>query len=170
MYKLKSYSKEDGALIINESIMYRAYLLAGSDAEAVALVVGLNQQALQQQLAVHRFAFETAGIEVNGASIKTDRESQSLICNAFVSLTSDLVPDVDFKAVSDWLLIDKALIKPVARAVAAHSRGCFKGEKAVEKLIKAAATVADIEAIDIPSAFSVAYQSAYDEVMQPAGA
>jgi hypothetical protein len=102
--------------------------------------------------------------------IKTDRESQGLVGSAFVSLTFDLVPDVEFKAVSGWASVDKAQIQPIAKAVAAHSRAVFIGEKVVSGVIGAAVTIEDIEAIDIPSAFRAAYQSAYDEVMQPAGA
>ena len=168
MYYIESYDGEK-VVIVNDADFYRCPFLAETQAAAELIVVGLNQPILLQQLAEYRLQIETAGIDAGGVRVKTDRESQALINQAFTSLTSDLVPDVDFKAVSAWARITKAEIQSVAKAVAAHSRACFAGERVVDELVRAAATVADIDAIDIQALFSAAYQSAYDEVMQPAG-
>ena len=169
MYSIESYA--DGVvMVVNPADYYRCPFNAESLAAAESVVVGLNQPVLLQQLAEYRLQVETAGIDAGGVRVKTDRESQGLICNAFVSLINDLVPDVDFKAVSAWARITKEEIRPVAKAVAAHSRACFAGERAVDELVRAATTVADIDAIDIQMLFSTAYQSAYAEVIPPAGA
>lgn len=169
MYSIESY---DGGkvVIVNDADFYRCPFLAETLADAELIVVGLNQPVLQQQLAEYRLQVETSGIDAGGVRVKTDRESQSLIGQAFVSLTSDLVPDVDFKAVSAWARVTKAQIVPIAKAVAAHSRACFAGERVVDERICAARAVADIEAIDIYAQFGAAYQLAFEEVMQPAGA
>lgn len=169
MYKLEGY-KDGYATIVNESERSRSDFIAADERAAELIVVGLNQTVLLQRLADYRLNVEQSGVDAGGTRVKTDRESQALINQAFTSLTSDLVPDVDFKAVSGWARITKAEIRPVATAVAAHSRACFAGERVVDELVKAADTVAAIDAIDIPALFGAAYQSAYDEVMQPAGA
>ena len=171
MYILESFTPEDGALVVNEVDRYRAYLLAKDEAEAIAIVVGLNQTALFTELEQYRFTFETAGLDIGGGvRIKTDRESQGQIANAFVSLNFDLIPDTPFKAVEGWSTVTKAQILPIAKATAAHTRACFSGEKAVQGLIGAAKSADDIAAISIEKAFSAAYGAAYAEVMQPAGA
>ena len=55
----------------------------------------------------------------------------------------------------------------LAKAVAAHGRGCFRGERLVQTAINEASSMDDIEAIDIPAMFASAYQDAYAEVMTP---
>lgn len=168
MYRLESFTPEEGALVVNEYAMYRAYLLAKDEAEAVSIVVGLNQAALCIELEQFRFEFETAGLEIGGGiRIKTDRESQAQIANAFVSLNFDLIPDTEFKAVEGWARITKEQILPIAKATAAHGRGCFSGEKAVQDVISRASTLAEIEAVDIPVLFKSAYRAAYEEVIPP---
>ena len=167
MYKLISYS--DGfALVTNDSPAYRAEHLVESAAEAEVLVVGLNQSGLMEQLAAHRFEFETSGLTLEGGlRIKTDRESQAQLANSYVTLKSGLIPDTDWKAANGWQVGGLAEIEPIAKTMAAHVRACFRGERAAEAAINAAATMADIEAISISELFGAAYQEAFDEVMPP---
>ena len=169
MYYIESY--ENGqVIIVNEADFYRCPFVAETLADAELIVVGLNRPVLLQRLAEYRLQVETSGLDTGAAQVKTDRESQGLITQAFVSLTSDLVPNVDFKAVSGWVSITKSQIVPIAKAVAAHSRACFAGERVVDELVRAAKAVADIETIDIAALFDAAYKAAYAEVMQPTGA
>ncbi|WP_395593057.1 DUF4376 domain-containing protein (plasmid) [Pseudomonas sp. B26140] len=170
MFVLESY-ESGGALVVNRAYPYRATFNAATHEEAVAIVVALNQTDMLNALAAHRFEFETAGLDIGGGiQIKTDRESQGQIANAFVSLNFDLIPDTPFKAVEGWSTVTKAQILPIAKATAAHTRACFSGEKAVQDLIGAAKSADDIAAISIEQAFSAAYVAAYAEVMQPTGA
>lgn len=171
MYRLESFS--DGkALIVSDDLSrpYRAAWNAETEAEGDRIAVDLNRPELLEQLAQRRFDVETAGVEVAGVRIKTDRESQALVCNAFVSLTNELVPDVEFKAVSGWVRIDTSMIRAVAKAVAAHSRAVFAAEKVVDGKIRAAATMLEVDQLDIPGAFGAAYDAALAEVLEPAGA
>ncbi|NNA16798.1 DUF4376 domain-containing protein [Pseudomonas lundensis] len=117
-------------------------------------------------LAAYRFDFEVGGLELaDGLRLLTDRESQSQLSNAFVTLKHGLIPDTDWKGSNGWQLVDLVQIEPIAKAVAAHGRGCFRGERQVQTLINEAATIADLEAIDIASLFDAAYREAYAEVM-----
>lgn len=168
MYQVKSFA--DGqALIINTEQMYESYWLAESVESAEALAVGLNQPDLRAELASHRFDFETGGLRLpNGLQIRTDRESQAQLGNAYTILKGGLIPDTDWKALNGWQVVTLAEIEPIAKAVAAHVRGCFRGERAVEQMIDAATTLEDIRAIDITEQFYAHYQSAYMEVMEAA--
>lgn len=118
-------------------------------------------------LAEHRFNFEVAGLSLgDGLRVQTDRESQAQLSNCFVDLKHGLIPDTDWKG-SDWQLVDLEQIEPIAKAVAAHRRGCFRGERLVQAVINDAETVADLEVINISLLFSAAYQKAFSAVMTP---
>jgi len=123
------------------------------------------QGELLAALADYRFKFEVGGLDVgDGLRILTDRESQSQLSNCFVDLKHGLVPDTDWKG-SQWKLVDLQQIEPIAKAVAAHRRGCFRGERRVQAVIQEAAIIADLEAINIAELFEAAYQEAFAEVM-----
>lgn len=156
-------------LITNAQINYSSVWLANTLEEAEALAVGLNKPDLHAELASHRFDFETGGLRLpNGLQIRTDRESQAQLGNAYTILKGGLIPDTDWKALNGWQVVTLAEIEPIAKAVAAHVRGCFRGERAVEQMIDAATTLEDIRAIDITEQFYAHYQSAYMEVMEAA--
>ena len=65
-------------------------------------------------------------------------------------------------------MVKMETIAPIVKAVAAHRRSCFRGERLVQAAIDGAATIADIEAIDIQQHFATAYQQAFTEVMASA--
>lgn len=169
MYTVESF-KNGYALIVDSDKNFATEFIADSLESGELIALGMNKPDMYQALADHRFSVEASGVEVAGVKIKTDRESQGLISRAFVSLTNDLVPDIDFKAVSAWERIDKANIQPVAKAVAAHVRACFRGERVVQELIEGADTLAEILAVDVTARFDQEYAAAYADVMQPAGA
>lgn len=119
-------------------------------------------------LADYRFKFEVGGLDLgDGLRVLTDRESQSQLSNAFVTLKHGLIPDTDWKGTNGWQLVDLVQIEPIAKAVAAHGRGCFRGERRVHTLINDAMTISDLEAVNIGELFGAAYQEAYAEVMTP---
>lgn len=167
MYTIESYTG-GVATIVNSAEFYRCPFNAATEVEAQRIVVGLNKPWLLSQLAALRFNFEIGGITLaNGLSIKTDRESQAQLNSAYVTLDGGLIPDTDWKGANGWQLVDLEEIKPIAKAVAAHGRGCFRGERLVQTAINEASSMDDIEAIDIPVMFASAYQDAYAEVMTP---
>lgn len=117
-------------------------------------------------LATYRFGIEVGGLSLDGGvKILTDRESQSQLSNAYVTLKHGLIPDTDWKAANGWQLVELEQIEPIARAVAAHRRGCFRGERVVQGLLNEAQTIADLGGIDIRAKFQAAYQAAYSQVM-----
>jgi len=163
MYKLEWF---DGEYAMITGPNYRAESLAGSAAEAEAIAVGLSKPAMLDALAAYRFDFETGGLDLpGGLHILTDRESQAQLSSAFVTLQSGLVPDTDWKAANGWEAVTLEQIGPIAKAVAAHVRGCFRGERTVQTAIMKASTMAEIEAIDIRGHFDAAYAEAFAEVM-----
>lgn len=167
MYKLESFSN-GSVLVSNTDTPYNATFAAANEAEAMQIVVGLNQPVMLAELAAHRFAFEVAGLQLaGGMQVKTDRESQAQLNSAYVTLNGGLIPDTDWKGANGWQLVDLEQIKPIAKAVAAHGRGCFRGERLVQTAINEASNMDDIEAIDIPGMFASAYQETYAEVMTP---
>lgn len=165
MFNLENYADGE-ALIVNDAYPYRSIYNAETYEAAVVIVVSLNQADMLKELASHRFSFETSGLSLGSdLQILTDRESQAQLGSAFTTLQAGLVPDTDWKAANGWESVNLEQIKPIATAVAAHVRGCFRGERIVEKAIKQASTVAEIKAIDIPVLFGAAYKTAYEEVV-----
>lgn len=168
MYQLQSLT-EGKARIINENPPYDSTFNVADEAEAVRIVLGLNRPPLLEALADHRFALEIAGLILdNGLRVSTDRESQAQLSSIYTDLTAGLIPDTDWKAANGWKRVDLETIAPIVKAVAAHRRACFRGERLVQAVIDDAATIADIEAIDIQQHFATAYQQAFTEVMASA--
>lgn len=126
------------------------------------------QSEMLASLAAMRFTFEVEDLNLDsGLRVKTDRESQAQLNSAFVTLKTGLIPNTDWKGSNGWQLVDLEQIEPIARALAAHVRGCFRGERTVGTAITSATTMAQIEAIDIQAQFMAAYQAAVAEVMTP---
>lgn len=108
-----------------------------------------------KSLAAYRYKQETGGITVNGSTIRTDRESQSLIAGAklYSGLNESIL--IDWKAENGWVQIDRNAIVAISQAVAAHVQACFSNEKVHSAVINALTTVAEIEAYDITTGWPV---------------
>lgn len=171
MYQLENYS--DGmALVVGAGDVpaLSAHYRAATINEAVGIVLDLNRTVLSDRLAMHRYNRETSGLEVGDLRVLTDTTSQSKLTSAFVTLNAGLVPDLDWKAASGWQRVTLETIKPVATAVAAHSRACFRGERVVQEAIAALSTLEAVEAFDLYQAFDTTYRETYAEVMGEAAA
>lgn len=168
MYKLESYSN-GGALVVNSAgseETYRATFNAESEQEAEMIVVRLNQEVLLKVLADRRFTVETGGLELpNGLRILTDRENRSTLNDSFEIMKHGLIPDTDWKAVNGWKVVGLAEIELMTKAMAAHVRGCFRGEYTVATAINEAVSIVETEEIDVAALFNAAYNAAYEEVM-----
>ena len=104
------------------------------------------------EIAQERFRRETAGVTLqNGTKIRTDRESQSQLNNAFVSLYHGFIPSTPWKAANGWAPMTIAEIEPVARAVALHVRDSFLWEEQQTAIVNAMTTVEDVIAYTIPA-------------------
>ena len=104
---------------------------------------------VKSQVAARRFGAEIQGVTLNGTSIATDRDSQSMIGNAYASLKNGLIASVNFKSQSGFVSLDLASFEPVARAVAEHIQACFTAEQVHVAAIDALTTHAEVEAYDI---------------------
>lgn len=121
----------------------------GQAAFAVFAVVERPLERVRADLlaavATRRWAVETGGIALaNGATIKTDAESQAKLTGAKVF--SDLNPDgvIDWKGESGWVQIDRATLTAFAQAVGAHVQACFTRERVLAEQIAAAQTLAEL--------------------------
>jgi len=100
--------------------------------------------------AARRYAVETGGVDVKGVRVATDRDSQSMVANAFAGMQASGVASVKFKATSGWIDLSADQLKAVALAVFAHVQACFVAEDACDAGIHAGpptiTTFADIDA------------------------
>ncbi|SFT11860.1 DUF4376 domain-containing protein [Methylobacterium sp. yr668] len=87
--------------------------------------------------AARRFAVETGGLSVNGLTIATDRDSQSMIANAYAGMQASGAASVKFKATSGWIELSADQIKAIALAVFAHVQACFAAEDGCDAGINA---------------------------------
>ena len=106
-------------------------------------------------LAAYRYDRETAGITVNGARIKTDRESQAMITGAKSYSDLNETVAIDWKGDGGWVTINRPVILAIAQAVAAHVQACFSQEKVHAEAITALTTVSAIEAYDFTTGWPI---------------
>jgi len=99
-------------------------------------------------LAAYRYDRETAGIIVNGARIKTDRESQAMINGAKAYSDLNEAITIDWKSENGWVTIDRTTILIIAQAVAAHVQACFNRERVHAEAINALTTASEIRDYD----------------------
>lgn len=102
--------------------------------------------------AAKRYEVETGGITVNGATVDTSRDSQSMITGAYAYSQAHPEETIHFKAASGWVTLDAATLAVIATAVGAHVQACFAVEAAVAAEIEAGTitTTAEIDAADWP--------------------
>jgi len=95
-----------------------------------ALAADARQDTLAA-LADYRYQVETAGIEIDGQQILTDRESQAQLTGTYQSLSQPFVDSIDWKAAGGWITVTEAELRPIAEAVAKHVQGSFTAERRV---------------------------------------
>ena len=97
-----------------------------------------------------RYARETGGITISGASVDTSREAQGLITGAALAATLDPAYTVTWKCAGGvFRTFDAAALLGLAQAVRSHVQACFDREAALHAAIDAATTVEDVAAVDI---------------------
>lgn len=104
-------------------------------AEELLNIANINKQNKLNELANLRFQKETAGIEINGMKIKTDRESQALINGAYVSTIINPDFTIDWKCENGWITLNATQISAIASNVANHVQSCFTREKALQEIL-----------------------------------
>lgn len=101
------------------------------------------------ELAAIRYQHETGGIALNGATIKTDRESQALVNGAYSYSLLNPSMLIDWKAESGWIPLNAEAITAIAGAVAAYVQSCFSHEMELAAAIEAAETAEAMDAISM---------------------
>ncbi len=104
------------------------------------------KSAKKQEIAAARYAAEIAGVTVGGATVRTDRESQSLITGAALKALQDAEYVCSWKTDAGFVELSAPQILAIADAVRAHVQAQFDHERALLALIDAAETVEDLEA------------------------
>ena len=109
-----------------------------------------TKESLLTEVANRRWQVEMGGIIVNGCAIDTGSESQAKINAVYVSLSSGLITDTQWK-MADGLfeLVTLEKLAPIALAVAAHVRACFVAEHTHVAAITALQTQAELDSYDI---------------------
>jgi len=102
-------------------------------------------------LAAWRYMREISGITLNGAKIRTDRESQATITGAFISLSQGLITSVDWKTETGaWIQLGLTEMTGIAQAVSMHVQNCFSLEKEFAVEIKALDNIEAVLVFDFP--------------------
>lgn len=102
------------------------------------------------EIAAWRYGVETAGVTLGGATLRTDRESQSQITSAYTSLKNGLLTSVNWKSADgQWVALTLAQIEPIATAVAQHVQSCFNAEMALTQQVNYAQTIEAVNAVVI---------------------
>ena len=103
--------------------------------------------AKKSEIAAARYAAEIAGVTVGGATVRTDRESQSLITGAALKALQDAEYVCSWKTDAGFVELSAPQILAIADAVRAHVQSCFDHEADLVALIDAAGTLEDLEAV-----------------------
>ena len=105
------------------------------------------KSAKKQEIAAARYAAEIAGVTVGGATVRTDRESQSLITGAALKALQDAEYVCSWKTDAGFVELSAPQILAIADAVREHVQAQFDHERALLALIDAAGTLEDLEAV-----------------------
>jgi hypothetical protein len=121
----------------------------GMDAEGLAFLLAGAKASAKARATDARWQAEVGGISLEGAQIKTDRESQAMLAGA--NLLAQTFPQkaFDWKAEQGWISIPATQILQISAAVGLHVQGCFSRERELHGLIDQAGTIEAVEAIQI---------------------
>ena len=115
--------------------------------DEVAGILEAAKSAKRAEIAAARWEAETAGIDVNGFTVRTDRESQALITGAALKAMQDSTYSCRWKTESGFVELTAPQILAIADAVRAHVQSCFDREADWVRQIKDAETPEDLEVI-----------------------
>jgi hypothetical protein len=113
----------------------------------VAGILEAAKERKRSEIAAARWAEETAGIDVNGFTVRTDRESQALVTGAALAAFADPDYTCQWKTEAGFVSLDSVQIKAVAQAVRAHVQSCFDREADWVRQIKDVESPEDLEVI-----------------------
>ncbi len=136
-----------------ESAGYTAWIASGNVPAEVPYVAPAEPSledlkvAKKAELAAARYAVETGGVEISGAIVLTDRESQSMLIGAVLQAIQDSEYTCQWKTASGWVSLDTTTLIAMGLAVRTHVQACFDKEKTLCEAVDAAANTAALELI-----------------------
>ena len=123
------------------------YPVLDYSSDEVAGMMDAAKERKRGEIAAARWEAETAGIDVNGFTVRTDRESQALITGAALKAMQDSEYSCRWKTESGFVELTALQISAVADAVRTHVQGCFDREAELLPFIEAATSPEELEAI-----------------------
>jgi len=121
-------------------------VLDHSPDEAAGILEAAKERK-RSEIAAARWEAETAGIDVNGFTVRTDRESQALITGAALKAMQDSTYSCRWKTESGFVELTAPQILAIADAVRAHVQSCFDREAELLPLIEAATSPEELDKI-----------------------
>ena len=106
--------------------------------DEVAGILETAKSAKRAEIAAARWEAETAGIDVSGFTVRTDRESQALITGAALQAIVDYDYECRWKTSEGFVHLSAEQIKYIAQLVRSHVQSCFDRESELLPLIDAA--------------------------------
>jgi len=107
----------------------------------------LMKQVKRQELASARYEEEVGGLDVNGVTVATDRESQTKLVAARIVAKEDPEYTLTWKADNGFVMLTSPTIIFLADAVLVFIKGLFEKEAMKDAAVTAALTVEDVNAI-----------------------
>ena len=108
--------------------------------DEVAGILAAAKERKRSEIAAARWEAETAGIDVNGFTVRTDRESQALITGAALQAIVDYDYECRWKTSDGFVHLSAEQIKYIAQIVRLHVQLCFDREAELCGLIDKAET------------------------------
>lgn len=99
-----------------------------TDAEKNERIQDVRQKKIND-LTTLRFEKEVNGINVNGISVRTDRESQSQLAAAVLTLKEKFANSINWKGENGWVNLNQAQILQISKIVSQYVQGCFNVEQ-----------------------------------------
>lgn len=106
--------------------------------DEVAGILEAAKAAKRAEIAAARWEAEIAGIDVNGFTVRTDRESQALITGAALQAIVDYDYECRWKTSEGFVHLSAEQIKYIAQLVRLHVQGCFDREAELVALLETA--------------------------------
>jgi hypothetical protein len=152
MYTLNAHDGKHVHVAHSEK-RFNSKFLATTEAEASELVAKLNLPDTLAALAKYRFEKETGGVTLGEMEVRTDRESQSQLNSAFITLKEGFVTSTPWKKANGWQDVTLATITPLAQGVAQHVNKCFIVEQTVEEQLHLIVSHTEMQAVNVQQLF-----------------
>lgn len=100
------------------------------------------------EIARERYKYETNGVDVNGTTVASDRDSVAMLKGAYDEAREDSSYTVNWKAEQGFVTLTAEQIIAIYRAVKNHVQSAFDKEMAIDLQIDSATTIEEINSIE----------------------